>query len=109
MAELMGIETTFNREDVRKDKPDGNEHEKLCAQSGYTGYKKDNHQVGSIKMTLKGSGFGTLNYGNCWKEGNARIYFNGMYEEQTGNKDVNNDFKFAFREGDVIELRDWGT
>ena len=108
MAELMDIETTFNREGARKNKPEGNAHEKLCAQSGYTGYTKGNNNVGSIKMTFKRSGVGTLNYGNCWDEGNAQIYFNDIYEEQTGNKDVNNDFKFAFREGDVIELRDEG-
>lgn len=108
MAELMDIQTTFNQEDARKNKPNGKEHEKLCAQSGYTGYKNGNNNVGSIKMTFKGSGVGTINYGNCWKDGSVWLYFNGKSEEQTGDKDVNNDFKFAFHEGAVIELKDAG-
>lgn len=103
----MDIQTTFNQEDARKNKPNGKEHEKLCAQSGYTGYKSNN-QVGSIKMTFKGSGVGTINYGNCWKDGSVWLYFNGIFEDQTVTKDVNNDFKFAFHEGAVIELKDAG-
>lgn len=104
MAELIDVEAKFGHEDARKKKT-GNNNEKRCFASGYTGYTNGGN-VGGIKFTLKGSGVATLNYGNCWDKGIVKLYINGTYQAEAGKKQNKVDYKFAFTKGDVIELKD---
>ena len=72
---------------------------------GWIGYNKDFNVPGNISTVLKGYGSATLEFGNCMKEGNVRVFLNneqiGSIEEKKERKKI----KFEFWDGDTLTIK----
>ena len=83
------------------------QYKQQCATKTWYGYgygKGSN--VGQVSAKLKGSGAATLNFGNCFSDGNVEAHLNkrliGVAQKNTPNKSVT----FAFSSGDVLMIQE---
>ena len=82
-------------------------HEQDCSTETFYGYRGGN-LVGSVSANFKGSGRGTLSYGNCYKTGYVSVSINGIeISRSTSNsQDVVN---FQYRRGDILKIEEYDT
>jgi hypothetical protein len=82
-------------------------HERDCSTATFYGYRGGN-LVGSVSANFKGSGQGTLSYGNCYKTGYVMVSMNGVEigRSTTNSQDL---VKFQYRRGDVLKIEEFDT
>ena len=68
-------------------------------------FMKKRNEVGSINTTLSGCGKATLDFGNCFIDGNVAAYKNGK-ELGMAKALENKTIAFEFFDGDLIEIQD---
>ena len=65
-------------------------------------------QVGTISTVLKGSGKLTIDFGNCYKQGEVKVYLDSKLMA-AAKKNTNNVVKtFSFNQGSLLEIKDEG-
>ena len=69
------------------------------------GWSAHSH-VGTLSATLKGTGELTIDFGNCWDEGQVKIYLDAKLVDyaNAGSKSVTT--TFSFTPGSVLKIRD---
>ena len=72
---------------------------------GYTG----GAPVGYVEATFKGSGIGTLNFGNCYSTGITKVFLNGHLISSAGPNQSSVVARFNFKSGDILKLAEEGT
>ena len=69
---------------------------------------KSGNGVGSISTTLTAaSGRGQLSFGNCWDNGNVKVYLDGN-EISAAGPNTQKVVEFDFQAGAILMLRDEG-
>ena len=69
---------------------------------------KSGNGVGSISTTLTAaSGRGQLSFGNCWDNGNVKVYLDGN-EISAADPNTQKVVEFDFQPGAILMLRDEG-
>ena len=92
-----------------------NPNKKIYATNGYCGNEtfwgyQENAAIGYVKATFKGSGTGTLDFGNCYTKGKTRVYLNNRrIAEVSIGGDVRGGGKskvisFDYKKGDVLKI-----
>jgi len=69
---------------------------------------KNNDAVGTMKITLNGTGKGKLEFGNCWKTGVVKVYLDESEIASAGP----GEFKlvsFEYNDGSQLEISELDT
>ena len=79
-----------------------------CSQGKWHGWS-GHADVGTLSTTLKGSGFVTVDFGNCWDQGVVKLYLDDkvISTAHVGDKRVVN--TFFFTSNSVLKLKDEGA
>ena len=64
--------------------------------------------VGHVDATFKGSGIGTLNFGNCYGHGITKVYLNGHLISSAGPNQSSVVTRFNYKSGDVLKVAEEG-
>ena len=67
-----------------------------------------NARVGTVSTRLQGNGEATLDFGNCWGEGEVKVYLNDNVVASAQKNNPSKTVSFNFRDGDILKLRDEG-
>ena len=65
--------------------------------------------VGSVVASFKGSGRGTLDFGNCFSDGFTKVYLNGNLISSAGKNQKSKVANFKYNKGDVLEIKEEET
>ena len=82
-------------------------HERSCASDTFYGYRGGD-AVGSVSAIFKGSGKGTLSYGNCYETGYVMVSLNGK-EIHRSTSNSKGQASFQYRRGDVLKIEEHKT
>ena len=79
-------------------------HARDCSSDTFYGYR-GGKLVGSVSAIFKGSGKGTLSYGNCYKTGYVAVFLNGV---EIGRSSSNSRglVTFQYRRGDTLRIEE---
>ena len=69
----------------------------------FWGYKFAS-KIGYVKASFKGSGTGTLNFGNCYNRGKTRVYLNNQSIAEAGPFRTSEFIRFNYKQGDVLKI-----
>ena len=64
--------------------------------------------VGYVDATFKGSGIGTLNFGNCYGHGITKVYLNGHLISSAGPNQSSVVTRFNYKSGDILKVAEEG-
>ena len=78
---------------------------KCGSQAKWYGWSAHSH-VGTLSATLKGTGEMTIDFGNCWNEGEVKVYLDAKQVAfaNAGSKSVTT--TISFTPGSVLKIRD---
>ena len=62
--------------------------------------------VGTISTVLNGTGEVTLDFGNCWDDGNVKVYLNSKLMAVAGEEVHSITKTFSFVPGSLLEIKD---
>lgn len=71
---------------------------------GYT----NGFPVGYVEATFKGSGIGTLNFGNCYFNAITKVYLNGHLISSAGPNQSSVVIRFTYKSGDILRIAEEG-
>ena len=80
-----------------------------CGNETFWGYKHG-AAIGYVKATFKGSGTGTLDFGNCYTKGKTRVYLNNRRIAEAGHcigtciGQKSEVVSFNYKKGDVLKI-----
>lgn len=63
-------------------------------------------RVGTLSATLKGKGEITIDFGNCWNEGQVRVYLDNQQVAFANAGNKRKRATFSFTPGSVLKIRD---
>ena len=71
-----------------------------------TNLKTKNPDIGYVKASFKGSGTGTLNFGNCYDKygGKVTVYLNNQSIAEADLMHTSEDVRFKYKKGDVLKI-----
>ena len=64
--------------------------------------------VGYVEATFKGSGIGTLNFGNCYTHAITKVYLNGHLISSAGPNQSSVVARFNYKRGDILRVAEEG-
>ena len=67
------------------------------------GYE-DASAIGSIKTTLSGTGRAKLNFGNCYKSGNVKVFLDNTEIAAASGDEKSKTVEFAYSDGNELKL-----
>ena len=65
-------------------------------------------KVGTVSTTLLGNGEATLDFGNCWDQGEVKVYLNDKEVASAQKNTTSKTVSFNFHDGDILKLSDEG-
>ena len=77
----------------------------LCGSETWFGSQRNN-AIGWVNATFVGSGTATLNFGNCWKEGNVWVYLNDKELSNVSNGTPTKEITFSYSESDILGIKE---
>ena len=69
----------------------------------------ENCVPGFVTATFKGSGRGTLDFGNCFTRGFTKVYLNGTLISSAGKNQKSKVVNFKYNKGDVLKINEEKT
>ena len=63
-------------------------------------------KVGTLSALLQGSGAVTLNFENCWSDGNVNVYLDGKLKSTAAAGRKRKVVTFSFTPGSILSLKD---
>ena len=66
----------------------------------------DGNGVGTLSTTFTGYGEATVDFGNCWNQGNVKLYLDSTLIEAAPVGTKSKVAKFQFTPGTVLKLKD---
>ena len=60
--------------------------------------------IGYVKASFKGSGTGTLDFGNCYDKGETRVYLNNQSIAEADPLHTSEIIRFSYKKGDVLKI-----
>ena len=94
--------------DVGESNTISNRYEQKCGSSTFYGYKGGN-SIGSVSATLRGNGLGTLNFGNCYTNGQVKVSLNGNELSRAEKNTPKQEIIFNYSKGDVLKIEEIST
>jgi len=70
---------------------------------------KSGASAGTISTILKGSGNLTIDFGNCWSEGEVKVYLDSKLMAAAPKLTKHVVKKFSFNQGALLEIKDEGA
>ena len=63
-----------------------------------------NPDIGYVKASFKGSGTGTLDFGNCYEKGKTIVYLNNQSIAEAEPLQTSEVIRFNYKKGDVLKI-----
>ena len=79
-----------------------------CGKETWFGYNPGS-SVGSVKTRFRGNGAATLNFGNCYKQGEVIVYLNENEISRAYNNTPKVETNFEYNKGDVLSIKEVDT
>ena len=76
-----------------------------CGRETWFGYNRG-RTVGWVKTTFRGNGAATLNFGNCYKQGEVIVYLNENEISRAYNNTPKVETNFEYNKGDVLSIKE---
>ena len=87
---------------------DKSEFVDICGNDTWYGFYGGNYQ-GSVSTNFKGSGFGILQFGNCWSNNEVAVYLNNYKIAYALGNVARKEVKFHFSPGDNLKITEDGA